>query len=107
MITHLQISTGVALIVGYFAAHAAALLTKAHAPAWVLGVVTVALTTLAGVLSTVVWNPNDSWTAYLSNVFAALIATTLAHRSAIPTALWGATGGIVGPKTPAPAAPAA
>ena len=99
-LTHLQISTGVALIVGYFAAHAAGLLTKAHAPTWVLGAVTIALTTLAGVLSTVVWNPTDSWTAYLTNVFGALVAATLAHRSQIPEAIRAATGGVFGPPSP-------
>lgn len=96
--THLQISTAVALIVGYFAAHAAAVLTKAHAPQWVLGAVTVVLTAVAGVLPTVVWNPGDSWKTYTANVFAALVAATLAHRSQIPEALQVATHNIgVGP----------
>jgi hypothetical protein len=94
--THMQIATAVALIVGYAAAHAAGLLTRAHAPAWVLGLVTVALATLAGVLPTVVWNPQDDWKAYLYNVFAALVATTLAHKSQIPSALKNRTGGVVG-----------
>lgn len=96
MIDHLQMSTAVALIVGYLAAHAAGLLTRAHAPAWVLGAVTVALTTLAGVLPTVAWNPHDNWKTYLANVFAALVATTLAHKSQVPSALKSGTGGIVG-----------
>ena len=102
-LSHPQVSFYIALIVGYFAAHAAALLTKAHAPAWVLGAVTIVLTTLAGVLPTVAFNPGDSWGTYLTNVFSALVAATLAHRSQIPTALWGKTGGIVGPASPAPA----
>lgn len=100
--THLQISTAVALIVGYFAAHAAGLLTKAHAPAWVLGAVTVVLATAASVIPTVVWNSGDSWKTYVANVFAALVAATLAHRSQIPTALWGKTPGLIGPASPAP-----
>lgn len=95
-VSHLQVSTAVALIVGYFAAHAAGLLTRAHAPQWVLGVVTVALTTLAGVLPTIAWNAGDSWQTYLTNVFTALVAATLAHKSQIPTALKARTGGIVG-----------
>ena len=102
--THMQISFAVSLIVGYFSAHAAGLLTKAHAPAWVLGAVTVALATLAGVLPTVAFNEGDNWKTYLGNVFAALVATTLAHRSQIPTALWGRTAGVVGPAS-APVAP--
>src|SRR3954469_3156382 len=93
---HLQIATAVALIVGYFAAHAAGLLTRAHAPQWVLGAVTVALATLAGVLPTVAWNPDDDWRVYLGNVFLALAAATLAHKSQIPTALKQRTGGVVG-----------
>jgi len=50
LFTHAQTASLVALIVGYAAAHAAGLLTKAHAPQWVLGAVTIALSTLAGVL---------------------------------------------------------
>ena len=96
MLSHLQIAAYVALIVGYFAAHAAGLLTRAHAPQWVLGTVTVILATLAGVLPTVVWNENDTWEQYLANVFYALIAATLAHRSQIPEALKNRTGGVVG-----------
>lgn len=95
-ITHFQISTAVALIVGYAAAHAAGLLTKAHAPAWVLGAVTVVLSTLAGVLPTVVWNASDSWETYLLNVLAALVSATLAHKSQIPSALWAKTKGLIG-----------
>jgi hypothetical protein len=94
--THMQVATAVALIVGYCAAHAAGLLTRAHAPQWVLGFVTVILATLAGVLPTVVWNQSDDWKQYLYNVFAALVATTLAHKSQIPTALKNGTGGVVG-----------
>jgi hypothetical protein len=89
--THVQIATAVALIVGYFAAHAAGLLTKAHAPQWTLGVVTTVLATLAGVIPTVVWNENDNWKTYLLNVFAALFAATMAHRSQVPEALQVAT----------------
>lgn len=96
MLTHLQIATAVALIVGYCAAHAAGLLTKAHAPQWVLGAVTVILTALAGVLPTVVWAPGQPWTTYLANVFAALVAATLGHKSQIPTALKNRTGGVIG-----------
>lgn len=96
MFTHMQIATAVALIVGYCAAHAAGLLTRAHAPQWVLGAVTVVLATLAGVLPTVVWNQGDDWKMYLQNVFAALLATTLAHKSQIPSALKSRTGGVVG-----------
>jgi hypothetical protein len=91
MFTHLQMSTYMSLIVGYFAAHAAGLLTKAGAPQWLLGAVTVVLSTLAAVIPTVVWNPHDSWGTYLVNVFVALIAATLAHRSKIPAAVQGAT----------------
>lgn len=91
MITHLQITTAVALAAGYFAAHAAGLLTKAHAPRWVLGAVTVALSTLAGIIPTVVWRPNDDWKVYLANVFAALLTATLAHRSQIPEAIQAST----------------
>ena len=40
---HIQISTAVAAIVGYSAAHAAGFLTKAHAPEWVFGAVTTVL----------------------------------------------------------------
>lgn len=98
MFDHVQISTALALIVGYFAAHAAGLLTKSHAPAWVLGAVTVVLTALAGVLPTVVWNAGDSWKVYVGNVFAALVATTLAHRSKVPTAIKASTPGVVGKK---------
>jgi hypothetical protein len=87
--THVQIATAVALIVGYFAAHAAGLLTKAHAPQWTLGVVTTVLATLAGVIPTVVWNENDNWKTYLLNVFAALFAATMAHRSQVPEASAG------------------
>jgi hypothetical protein len=86
-VTHIQVSTAVALIVGYFAAHAAGLLTRAHAPAWVLGAVTTVLATLAAVIPTVVWNSGDSWRTWVANVFAALIAVTLAHRSQIPEAI--------------------
>lgn len=102
MITHLQLATAVALIVGYFAAHAAGLLTKAHAPDWVLGAVTVVLTTLAGVLPTVAWAENVSWKVYVGNVFAALLAATLAHGSQVPEALQVATHnfGVGGPSAP-------
>jgi hypothetical protein len=97
-VTHMQISLTVALIVGYFSAHAAGLLTKAHAPQWVLGAVTVVLATLAGVVPTVVWNPSDSWKTYTGNVFAALVTATLAHRSQIPEALQAATHNVgIGP----------
>lgn len=87
MITHLQMATAVALLAGYFAAHAAGLLTRAHAPAWLFGIVTTCFATLAGVLPTVVWNERDNWKAYLANVFAALLAATLAHRSKLPEAI--------------------
>lgn len=96
MFDHMQIATGIALIVGYFSAHAAGMLTKAHAPEWVFGVVTAALATLAAVLPTVVWNPQDTWKGYLGNVMAALIAATLAHRSKVPAAIKARTSGIVG-----------
>jgi tryptophan-rich sensory protein len=96
--THMQIATAVALIVGYFAAHAAGLLTKAHAPQWVLGVVTTVLAALAGVIPTVVWNDRDSWKTYVANVFAALFAATMAHRSQVPEALQVATHNVgIGP----------
>lgn len=95
-ITHMQIATAVALIVGYAAAHAAGLLTRAHAPEWVFGLVTAVLATLAGVLPTVVWNQTDTWEQYLANVFTALVAATLAHRSKIPSAIKAFTGGIIG-----------
>jgi hypothetical protein len=96
MFTHMQIATGVALIVGYAAAHAAGLLTKAHAPAWIFGAVSTVLAALAGVLPTVVWAQGASWQTYVANVFAALVATTLAHRSQIPSALKAGTRGLVG-----------
>lgn len=90
--THMQIATAVALIVGFVAAHAAGLLTKAGTPEWLLGVVTTILATLAGVLPTVVWNPNDNWKAYLGNVFAALIAAfPVAHLTGVPRAVQAAT----------------
>lgn len=95
-LTHLQISTAVALLVGYAAAHAAGLLTKAHAPQWVLGAVTAVLAALAGVLPTVAWNQSDSWQTYCLNVFAALVAATLAHKSKVPSAIKANTRGIVG-----------
>jgi hypothetical protein len=91
MITHMQVATAVALAAGYFAAHAAGLMTKARAPRWVLGAVTVVLSTLAGVLPTVAWRPNDNWKVSLANVFAALLTATLAHRSQIPEAIQTAT----------------
>jgi hypothetical protein len=94
--THIQIATAVAAIVGYAAAHAAGLLTRAHAPQWVLGAVTVVLATAAGVLPTVVWNQGDPWQTYLANVITALATATLAHKSQIPTALKNRTGGVVG-----------
>jgi hypothetical protein len=93
-VTHMQIATAVALIVGYFAAHAAGILTRAHAPNWVLGVVTVVLSTAAGVIPTVVWNPDDTWKQYLANVFIALFAATLAHRSQVPEKLQAETPNI-------------
>jgi len=93
---HMQITTAVALIVGYFSAHAAGLLTRAHAPAWVLGIVTAVLATLAGVLPTIAWHSSDSWKVYVGNVFAALIATTLGHKSQVPTALKNKRGGVIG-----------
>lgn len=89
--THMQISFYISLIVGYFAAHAAGLLTKAHAPQWLLGIVTVFLSTLAAVIPTVVWNPNDNWQHYLVNVFGALVAATLGHKSQLPEAIRAAT----------------
>lgn len=92
----MQIASAVALIVGYAAAHAAGLLTRAHAPSWVLGFVTVVLATAAGVIPTVVWNANDTWQQYLVNVLGALATATLAHKSQIPTALKNRTGGVVG-----------
>jgi hypothetical protein len=67
---HLQNATAAALIVGYFAAHAAALLVHLHAPDWFQGLVTTVLTVLAGVLPTVIWNPGDNWKVYLVNVVA-------------------------------------
>lgn len=93
---HIQVATAVALIVGYFASHAAGLLTRAHAPDWVLGGVTVVLTALAGVLPTVAWNAGDSWSRYLTNVFAALVAAFLGHKSKVPSALKAGTPGVVG-----------
>jgi hypothetical protein len=96
ILSHIQMATAVALIVGYFAAHAAGILTHVHAPDWVLGAVTVVLGTLAGVLPTIVWNENDSWKVYLGNVFVALVAATLAHRSKIPEALRRGTGSGIG-----------
>lgn len=99
MLTHLQLSTAVALIAGYFAAHAAGFLTDRHAPTWVLGAVTTVLAALAGVLPTVAWNEHQSWHVYLANVFAALIATTLAHKSQIPSAIHRATPGVGGSRS--------
>jgi len=96
MLTHIQIATAVAAIVGYAAAHAAGLLTKAHAPQWMLGAVTIVLSALAGVLPTVAWNQADPWQTYLANVFIALAAATLAHKSQIPSRLKAARGGVVG-----------
>lgn len=84
---HLQTGTAIALIVGYFAAHAAALFTHFHAPDWFQGVVTTVLTVLAGILPTVAWNPHDSWKTYLANVFAALVAAFFAYKTRIPAAL--------------------
>lgn len=98
--THAQIAFAVALIAGYFSAHAAGLLTREHAPQWVLGAVTTILAALAGVLPTVAWSEGQPWGHYVTNVFAALIATTLAHRSQIPLALHANTPGVVGPKSP-------
>ena len=94
--THMQIASAVALIVGYFSAHAAGFLTRAHAPAWVLGFVTVVLATLAGVLPTVVWNADDTWQQYLINVLGALATASLAHRSQIPERIKNTTSGVVG-----------
>lgn len=91
MFTHMQVSFYAALIVGYFAAHAAGLMTKAHAPKWMLGIVTVFLSALAGVLSTVAWNPGDTWQHYLVNVIAALVMATLGHKSTVPEAIRQAT----------------
>lgn len=82
--THLQTATAVALILGYFAAHAAALLTHYHAPDWVQGLVTTVLNVIAGVVATVIWNPGDSWKTYLTNVIAALVTTFLAYKTKIP-----------------------
>lgn len=84
---HLQTGTAIALIVGYFAAHAAALFTHFHAPDWFQGVVTTVLTALAGILPTIAWNVHDSWKTYLANVFAALIAAFFAYKTKIPAAV--------------------
>jgi hypothetical protein len=81
---HLQTATAVALIVGYFAAHAAALLTHLHAPDWFQGLVTTVLTVLAGVLSTVIWNPADNWKVYLTNVISAMLTAFLAYKTKMP-----------------------
>ena len=95
-LTHIQIATAVAAIVGYAAAHAAGLLTRAHAPAWVLGAVTTVLAALAGVLPTVAWNETDPWQTYLLNVFVALGGALFAHKSQIPSAIKARTRGIFG-----------
>lgn len=81
---HVQTATAVAFIVGWFAAHAAALLTHAHAPDWVQGLVTTVLTTLAGILPTVAFNPHDSWKTYMTNVVAAMATTFFAYKTKIP-----------------------
>jgi ABC-type phosphate transport system permease subunit len=81
---HLQNATAAALIVGYFAAHAAALLVHLHAPDWFQGLVTTVLTVLAGVLPTVVWNPGDNWKVYLVNVVAAMATAFFAYKTKMP-----------------------
>jgi hypothetical protein len=92
--------TALAFIVGYFAAHAAGLLTAAHAPKWVLGAVTTVLATLAAVIPTVAIHPGDNWKVYLGNVATALVATTLGHKSQIPSALHRGTPGVHLPRRP-------
>jgi hypothetical protein len=96
MFDHLQTATWVALVVGYAAPYAAALLTHAHAPAWVFGATTTFFSALAGVIPTVVWNPHDSVGKWVSNVFAALLATFLSHQNDGPSKVRQVTGTGIG-----------
>lgn len=101
---HLQTATAVALIVGFFAAHAAAILTHFHAPDWCQGAVTTVLVTLAGVLPTVAFNPGDSWKTYLSNVFVAFGAVFFSYKSKIPAYLQTRAPAGLGKNLPGPRA---
>lgn len=80
----MDVATAVALIVGWCAAHAAGLLTRAGAPEWVLGAVTTVLSTLAGVLPTVAYQPGDRWERYLLNVFVAFAGALAGHLLRTP-----------------------
>lgn len=84
---HIQVSTAVALIVGYFAAHASALFVHFHAPDWFQGAVTTALTVAAGVFPTVAFNASDNWKTYVFNVVSALLTAFFAYQTKIPAAV--------------------
>lgn len=103
ILDHMQTATAAALIVGFFAAHAAAILTHVHAPDWFQGAVTTVLVALAGVLPTVVWNPSDNWKTYLTNVFAAFAAVFFSYKTKVPAYLHLRTPKIgVGANLPGP-----
>jgi hypothetical protein len=75
------------------------LLTKSAAPQGVKSLVSVALSALAGAVSTVVFDPHAAWTLYVGAIFTAWLAAIATHYTGATRILQDASPNFgLGPK---------
>ena len=71
---HAQIAQAVAIILGFLASHATALLTHYKASSRVKAAVALALSTVAGVVASVGWAPGQPWFDWVKAILFAIVS---------------------------------
>jgi len=108
---HAEIAQAVALVLGWLASHVTALLTHWSAPPKVKAAIAAGLSTLAGVVASVLWAPGQPWYDWVVAIFYAVISSQIAYMlrniPVIGVATTQLIGGEVGKTIDAPTPQAA
>lgn len=71
---HADVAQAVAILFGFLASHATALLTHCHASSKVKSAVALCMSTLAGVIASVAWAPGQPWFDWVKTILFAVLA---------------------------------
>jgi hypothetical protein len=100
---HAEVAQAVAILFGFLASHATALLTHVNASSKVKATVALCMSTLAGVIASIAWAPGQPWYDWVKTILFAVAAShaTWALKDITGVAITEQVAGPIG----APAAP--
>lgn len=72
---HAEVAQAIAVLFGFLASHATALLTHINASSKIKAAVALCMSTLAGVIASVAWAPGQPWFDWVKTILFAILAS--------------------------------